>query len=229
VARLVDEGMRMEDHPGIGFRDGPTGRRAGLASGPDVWEVIVALQDFATAGAGAAVAKTAKWLGLTAAQVRTAEATTPRIPTRSTPASPRTSPLPPRPAGPAPSGTASTGEAPPRRDVPPSIAEGLRRKGRDVVAVQETPSLRGLSDPQLFVAPSSSSGVSSPRTSATSSKSKSAWRAEHEGAHRGLILVAPGAFPRHQRRTTGRLIEALEKRIQAGRPEPGLVTWLESP
>ena len=73
VARLVDEGMRMEDHPGIVFRDGPTGRRVGLASGPDVWEVIVALQDFATAGAGAAVAKTAKWLGLTAAQVRTAE------------------------------------------------------------------------------------------------------------------------------------------------------------
>jgi hypothetical protein len=55
------------------FRDGPTGRRAGLASGPDVWEVIVALQDLATAGAGEAVAKTAKWLGLTAAQVRTAE------------------------------------------------------------------------------------------------------------------------------------------------------------
>jgi hypothetical protein len=35
--------------------------------------VIVALQDFASAGAGAAVAKTAKWLGLTSAQVRTAE------------------------------------------------------------------------------------------------------------------------------------------------------------
>jgi hypothetical protein len=73
VARLVDEGMRMEDHPGIVFRDGPAGRRAGLAGGPDVWEVIVALQDFAVSGPRAAVAKTAKWLSLTEAQVRTAE------------------------------------------------------------------------------------------------------------------------------------------------------------
>jgi hypothetical protein len=29
--RLIDEGLRMEDHPGIVFRDGPAGRRAALA------------------------------------------------------------------------------------------------------------------------------------------------------------------------------------------------------
>jgi len=73
VARLVDEGMRMEDHPGIVFRDGPAGRRAGLAGGPDVWEVIVALADFAGSSPTTAVAKTARWLSLTEAQVRTAE------------------------------------------------------------------------------------------------------------------------------------------------------------
>ena len=39
--RLVDEGLRMAEHPGIVFRDGPTGRRAGLGPGPDVWEVVV--------------------------------------------------------------------------------------------------------------------------------------------------------------------------------------------
>lgn len=38
--RLVEEGLRMIDHPGIVFRDGPSGRRAGLAAGPDVSEVI---------------------------------------------------------------------------------------------------------------------------------------------------------------------------------------------
>lgn len=37
---LVDEGLRMIEHPGIVFRTGPTGRRAGLAMGPDVWEVV---------------------------------------------------------------------------------------------------------------------------------------------------------------------------------------------
>jgi hypothetical protein len=42
--RLVDEGLRMTEHPGVVFRDGPSGRRAGLVGGPDVWEVIRALK-----------------------------------------------------------------------------------------------------------------------------------------------------------------------------------------
>jgi hypothetical protein len=42
--QLVDEGLRMREHPGIVFRDGVTGRRAGLARGPDVWEVIRAVK-----------------------------------------------------------------------------------------------------------------------------------------------------------------------------------------
>jgi hypothetical protein len=73
VARLVDEGVRMEEHLGIVFRDGPTGRRAGLAGGPDVWEVIVVLRDFGQDGPTSATKKTAAWLGLSEAQVRTAE------------------------------------------------------------------------------------------------------------------------------------------------------------
>jgi hypothetical protein len=42
--RLVDEALRMNEHPGIMFRAGPTGRRAGLAGGPDVWEVVRAVK-----------------------------------------------------------------------------------------------------------------------------------------------------------------------------------------
>ncbi|MGH3902931.1 MAG: hypothetical protein ACRDTE_01835 [Pseudonocardiaceae bacterium] len=37
---FVDEGLRAEEHPRITFRAGPTGWRAGLVGGPDVWEVI---------------------------------------------------------------------------------------------------------------------------------------------------------------------------------------------
>ncbi len=37
---LLEEGLRMEHHPGITFRSGPAGRRAALFNGPDVWEVI---------------------------------------------------------------------------------------------------------------------------------------------------------------------------------------------
>jgi hypothetical protein len=38
--RLVDEALRMQEYPMIIFRDGPSGRRARLVGGPDVWEVI---------------------------------------------------------------------------------------------------------------------------------------------------------------------------------------------
>lgn len=33
----------MDEHPGILFRDGPTGRRATVVGGPDVWEIIRAV------------------------------------------------------------------------------------------------------------------------------------------------------------------------------------------
>lgn len=39
--RYVEEGLRMDEHPGVAFADGPAGRRAILAgTGLDVWEVV---------------------------------------------------------------------------------------------------------------------------------------------------------------------------------------------
>jgi hypothetical protein len=69
--RLIDEGLRMEDHPGIVFRDGPSGRRAGLAAGPDVWEVIETLKGTNLSGEDA-IAAAAEWGALAPAQVRLA-------------------------------------------------------------------------------------------------------------------------------------------------------------
>jgi hypothetical protein len=40
VATILDEGLKTRRFPGIVYRDGPTGRRAGLVAGPDVWEII---------------------------------------------------------------------------------------------------------------------------------------------------------------------------------------------
>jgi hypothetical protein len=40
--RYISEGMRLDRHPGIFFRDGRAGRRAVVIGGPDVWEVIAA-------------------------------------------------------------------------------------------------------------------------------------------------------------------------------------------
>jgi hypothetical protein len=42
----------MTEHPGIAFRAGPTGRRAALANGPDVWEAVRAVKSARTAERG---------------------------------------------------------------------------------------------------------------------------------------------------------------------------------
>ena len=41
--RLIDEGLRMEAHPMVVFRDGPSGRRPVLVGGPEVADVIGAI------------------------------------------------------------------------------------------------------------------------------------------------------------------------------------------
>ncbi len=43
VTSLLDEGMKTHRFPGIVYRDGPTGRRAGIVGGPDVWEIVRAV------------------------------------------------------------------------------------------------------------------------------------------------------------------------------------------
>jgi hypothetical protein len=45
IERYVREGLRMSKHRGIIFNPGPSGRRATLSAGPDVWEVASALRN----------------------------------------------------------------------------------------------------------------------------------------------------------------------------------------
>ena len=66
--QLLEEGLRMEQHPGIAFRSGPGGRRAGLIGGPDVWEVVGALRG-ADGGDADSLASIGERTGLTADQV----------------------------------------------------------------------------------------------------------------------------------------------------------------
>lgn len=44
VTQLLHEGLVALEHPGLTYRDGPSGRRAALVHGPDVAEVVMALQ-----------------------------------------------------------------------------------------------------------------------------------------------------------------------------------------
>jgi hypothetical protein len=64
--QYIEEGLRMQRHPGIFFQDGATGRRAVLLGGPDVWEAISGIQpaDGEDADANASVEEMAGWLGL---------------------------------------------------------------------------------------------------------------------------------------------------------------------
>jgi hypothetical protein len=56
IQRYVSEGIEMDEHPGIVFRSGPAGRRPGLVSGPDVWEVVAVHRSFDD------IQRTADWL-----------------------------------------------------------------------------------------------------------------------------------------------------------------------
>jgi sulfur carrier protein ThiS len=44
IERFAREGLASAAHPGIVFKPGPSGRRAALAGGPDVWEIAAALR-----------------------------------------------------------------------------------------------------------------------------------------------------------------------------------------
>lgn len=68
---LLEEGLRMEQHPSVVFRSGPAGRRPGLAGGPDVWEVVRVLLQVKAAGE-AAIKQASQRTGLTPEQVRSA-------------------------------------------------------------------------------------------------------------------------------------------------------------
>ena len=74
AVRLIDEGLRTAEHPGVVFHDSPAhGRVASLAGGPDVAEVIGVLSGLESRGEDR-VAETATWLGVHPARVRVAVA-----------------------------------------------------------------------------------------------------------------------------------------------------------
>ena len=72
AVRLIDEGLRMADHPGVAFHDSLAhGRVACLVGGPDVAEVVDVLTALESRGEDR-VAETARWFGVHPARVRVA-------------------------------------------------------------------------------------------------------------------------------------------------------------
>jgi hypothetical protein len=71
VMRLLQQGLATIEHPGIVYRLGPSGWRAGLAGGPDVDEVVRAVRSVGTFG-DQAVSGAADSLGIDPRLVRIA-------------------------------------------------------------------------------------------------------------------------------------------------------------
>ncbi len=61
----------MAEHPGVVFKDGPSGRRAAVAFGPDVWEVVLYLRQVDERG-DAALDSAAETFALPPARLRAA-------------------------------------------------------------------------------------------------------------------------------------------------------------
>lgn len=70
--RFVEEGVRSAELPGIVFRVGPAGRRAGVVGGPDVWEIVRDVRSARAAGARDPIAHVLATTDLGEEQVRTA-------------------------------------------------------------------------------------------------------------------------------------------------------------
>lgn len=71
ITRLLEQGLAAIDHPGIVYRPGPSGWRAGLAGGPDVDEVVRRIRSAGVTG-DKAVAVAAESLGIETRLVRIA-------------------------------------------------------------------------------------------------------------------------------------------------------------
>jgi hypothetical protein len=72
ATRLIDEGLRMTEHPGIVFVDaGAGGRIATLARGPRVAVVVEVLTGLEATGEER-IAQTSEWLSIHPSEVRTA-------------------------------------------------------------------------------------------------------------------------------------------------------------
>lgn len=109
---------------------------------------------------------------------------------------------------------------------PASIAKALRDGGYDVVAVQEQPDLRQLSDPELFAAAQEDG-----RAVVTENVKDFAPLAAgpHLGDHHGVILTTNRSLPRHRDGFVGALATALRDFLDAhpgGEPR-SLVHWLQ--
>ena len=111
---------------------------------------------------------------------------------------------------------------------PPRIAEQLRERGHDAVAVQEEADLRGMADPELFAEAQRRNRALLTENAADYLALDAEYRGRHL-AHWGLILTSNRTFPRGKTATVGALVTALDELLRkAGSDDPiSKVVWLQ--
>jgi hypothetical protein len=92
---------------------------------------------------------------------------------------------------------------------PAGIAEGLRARGHDAVAVVERPELRNLSDAEVFAAAQRERRAVVTENVADFVPITNAQDARGD-AHHGLVLVHARKYPRGDRRSIGAMVTALD-------------------
>ncbi|MGV1048743.1 MAG: DUF5615 family PIN-like protein [Solirubrobacterales bacterium] len=105
------------------------------------------------------------------------------------------------------------------------VAERLRDRGRDVIAVTDDPSLRGLSDPDLFE-------IAQQQARALVTYNRVDFEpivreyAETNREHHGLVIVHPTRFPSWE---FARLAAAMESLLRGPALGIGFLVWLQEP
>lgn len=101
----------------------------------------------------------------------------------------------------------------------------LRRRGQDVAAVTERPDLRGRSDAVVF-ATAQAEGRTVETENVVDYRRLALETIQQRRSHAGPILTSNRRFPRHDRRTVGRLVSALDKLLATGVSGKNLEHWL---
>lgn len=102
----------------------------------------------------------------------------------------------------------------------PRIAEELRRRGRDVVALADDPGLRALSDPEVY------EWAGDQRRRVVTENVKDFGRLVATGSGPGVLFTSSRSFAR-SRRNPGALVGALDRWLVAAASSPRPVEdWL---
>ena len=105
------------------------------------------------------------------------------------------------------------------------IAEQLRSRGHDVVAVTERPELRGVLNSELL--PSAREEQRAVVTYNRDDFLALDRQYRHEGReHHGIVILNPRRFPPGEASTRA-LIASIEALLDGGPPYPGFVHWLQ--